>query len=88
MQAPRGKGLTEEEDDDLRRLSYLAGTAGMSDWSNSRLAELRLRDRRGEVRLPREIGVDDRGTATAEQRRPKNSRWRRIGLRFGRRAAA
>lgn len=88
MQMPRAKGLTEEEDNDLRRLSYLAGTAGMSEWSNSRLAELRSRDRRGQVRLPREISAAEKDTGAKGSGRSKSSRWRRLGLRFGRRPAA
>ena len=52
-------GLTETEDDALRRLSYFADNAGLSQWSQSRLSELRSRDRRDEVRLPRELSEDE-----------------------------
>jgi hypothetical protein len=60
MEAPQTDGLTEpglteQEDDALRRLSYFADNAGLSEWSKSRLSELRSRDRRDEVRLPREL---------------------------------
>lgn len=53
------EGLTETEDDALRRLSYFADNAGLSQWSRSRLSDLRARDRREEVRLPRELSEDE-----------------------------
>lgn len=59
MEAPQTDGLSEEEDDALRRLSYFADNAGLSKWSTTRLSELRSRDRRDEVRLPRELCVEE-----------------------------
>ena len=69
MEVPQADGLTEEglseaglseaEDDALRRLSYFADNAGLSQWSKSRLSDLRSRDRRDEVRLPRELSQDE-----------------------------
>jgi hypothetical protein len=48
--------LTSEEDDELRRLGYLQKMDQLSERSQVRLVELRLRDRRGRVRKPREFG--------------------------------
>ena len=53
------EGLTEAEDDALRRLSYFADNAGLSQWSKVRLSDLRSRDRRDEVRPPRELSRDE-----------------------------
>lgn len=58
MEVPEDNGLTRDEDDSLRRLAYFAENAGLSEWSESRLKELRARDRRDDVRLPREIVGD------------------------------
>lgn len=55
---PQDDGLTRDEDDALRRLAYFAENAGLSKWSESRLKELRSRDRRDDIRLPREIVGD------------------------------
>lgn len=46
--------LTEEEDDELRRLNYLSRTGTLSQRSRARMNELRLRDRRETIRPPRE----------------------------------
>lgn len=81
MKAPRSEGLSEEEDDDLRRLAYLAGTAGLSAWSESRVSDLRSRDRREEVRPPREIPGAPEDDAAARARRSKPQRRRRMKLR-------
>jgi hypothetical protein len=48
--------LTAEEDDELRRLNYLWEMGLLSEGSQERLVELRLRDRRKKVRGPREFG--------------------------------
>lgn len=48
--------LTTEEDDELRRLNYLWEMGLLSEGSQERLVELRLRDRRKKVRGPREFG--------------------------------
>jgi hypothetical protein len=50
--------LTVDEDNELRRLSYLAEMGMLSQPSQERLIELRLRDRRRKVRAPREFGED------------------------------
>lgn len=47
--------LSEEEDNELRRLNFLAQHAELSARSKERLLELRMRDRRAEVRPPREF---------------------------------
>lgn len=48
--------LTVEEDDELRRLNYLSEMGLLSERSQERLIELRLRDQRRRVRAPREFG--------------------------------
>lgn len=45
--------LTTIEDDELRRLNYLSEMGLLSDHSQERLIELRLRDERRKVRAPR-----------------------------------
>jgi hypothetical protein len=51
--------LEVEEDDELRRLNYLSEMGLLSERSQERLIELRLRDRRRQVRGPREFGESD-----------------------------
>lgn len=51
--------LTPEEDDELRRLHYLAQNGQLSPRSSTRIRELRGRDRRQTVRSPREFGEPD-----------------------------
>lgn len=51
-----GKGLTAEEDDELRRLGFLYEMGQLSERSQERFVELRLRDQRRRVREPREFG--------------------------------
>lgn len=48
--------LTPEEDDEVRRLNFLAMHGELSPRSQERLLALRARDRRAEVRPPREFG--------------------------------
>lgn len=48
--------LTVEEDDELRRLNFLSEMGMLSEPSQERMIELRLRDRRRRVRGPREFG--------------------------------
>ena len=50
--------LTLEEDSELRRLNYLAKMGHLSERSEERLIELRLHDRREEIREPKEFGDD------------------------------
>jgi hypothetical protein len=54
VEASDDKGLTREEDDSLRRLAWFADTVGLSPWAKTRVDDLRRRDRRAEVRPPRE----------------------------------
>ena len=48
--------LTAAEDDELRRMNYLAEMGLLSEDSQERLIELRIRDERRKVRPPREFG--------------------------------
>lgn len=80
MEVPPTAGLSEEEDDDLRRLAYLAGTAGLSPWSQSRVNELRSRDRREDIRPPREIAGEPADDVAARARRSEPSHRRRLKL--------
>ena len=48
--------LTAVEDDELRRLGYLYEMGQLSERSQVRFVELRLRDERGRIREPREFG--------------------------------
>lgn len=50
-------GLTSEEDDDLRRLHWLAQNATLSPLLQERMLERRVRDRRSEIRQPREFAT-------------------------------
>jgi hypothetical protein len=61
------KRLTRNEDDELRRLNYFSQVGSLSPRKKERFVELRLRDRRTEIRPPREFGEDE--TNTAKQRR-------------------
>lgn len=54
MESPEEYGLTREEDDSLRRLFWFAETVGVSQWARNRIEDLRRRDRRAEIRPPRE----------------------------------
>jgi hypothetical protein len=67
------KGLTRDEDDELRRLHYFTEVGNLSDRKQERLIELRLRDRRKTVRQPREFGEDE-SYAT-----PRRRRWLPFG---------
>jgi hypothetical protein len=49
-----GQGLTREEDDELRHLFWLSQIASLAGRKAERFIELRLRDRRRDVRPPRE----------------------------------
>ncbi len=57
VEAGPGSGLTKEEDDDLRRLHWLAQNATLSPLLQERMLERRVRDRRSEVRQPREFAA-------------------------------
>lgn len=54
MASPEKEGLTREEDDSLRRLAWFAQHVGVSSWARARIEELRSRDRRTEIRPPRQ----------------------------------
>lgn len=81
--------LSPEEDDELRRLHYLSQNGMLSDWSRSRIEELRPRDRRSTIRPPREFKstptqsqaaglAPQSASASAPAERP---RWKRfLGL--------
>jgi hypothetical protein len=47
------RGLTTEEDNELRQLTWFSLVGHLSDASQARLLELRARDRRSKVRNPR-----------------------------------
>lgn len=49
------QGLTRAEDDELRRLHWLSEIGALAAKKVERLIELRLRDRRHEIRPPREF---------------------------------
>lgn len=65
MQNPDGDGepveagLSREEDDELRRLSFFSTVGALSEEKLNRFRELRERDRREEVRPPREFELPD-----------------------------
>jgi hypothetical protein len=50
-----GERLSREEDDELRRLYFMSQHGELSARSQERMLELRLRDRREEIRPPREL---------------------------------
>ncbi len=54
MEMPESEGLSKEEDDSLRRLSFFGDNAGISEWTRNRIADLRNHDRRKGVRPPRD----------------------------------
>lgn len=59
------QGLTSAEDDELRRLHWLSRMGVLAVRKVERLIELRLRDRRTEVREPREFVAEQSSTPTA-----------------------
>ena len=61
------KRLTRNEDDELRRLNYFSQVGNLSPRKKERFVELRLRDRRTEIRPPREFGEEE--TYTVKHRR-------------------
>jgi hypothetical protein len=52
------QGLTREEDDELRRLHWFSQIGILASRRVERLIELRLRDRRNQVRPPREFAEE------------------------------
>lgn len=65
-------GLSRQEDDELRRLNYFGEVGTLAGSKLERFAELRLRDRRKEIRAPREFG-EDKSSPTGSKR----GRWLR-----------
>ena len=61
------QGLTPEEDDELRHLFWLSQIASLAGRKAERFIELRLRDRRRDVRPPR--GVEVVGSPVGAKRR-------------------
>lgn len=59
------QGLTHEEDDELRRLNWLSQTGSLGGRKIERLLELRLQDRRKEIRVPREVAEAERVVVTS-----------------------
>lgn len=57
--AASSKRLSYDEDEELRRLNYLAEIGTLAGVKAERLVELRLRDRREEVRPPREVAEEN-----------------------------
>ena len=56
--APIPQGLSPAEDDELRRLHWLSQIGSLAGRKAERLLELRLRDRRKEIRAPREFAEE------------------------------
>lgn len=50
--------LTRQEDDELRRLNWFSQIGILSQRKRERMLELRLRDRRSEIRAPREFAEE------------------------------
>lgn len=51
--APHEPGLSPEEDNELRQLTWFSLVGQLSDASQARMLELRAKDRRSKVRNPR-----------------------------------
>lgn len=68
--------LTRAEDDELRRLNWISRIGALSISKRERLLELRLRDRRQEVRPPRELAGEAVDAASARRRKSQHSRGR------------
>ena len=68
--------LTPEEDAELRRLHWFSKVGMLSTAKRERMIELRLRDRRTQIRAPREFGE-------AEQAAPAKSgrTWLKFRIR-------
>jgi len=68
--------LTREEDDELRRLNWISQIGCLSQHKRERMVELRLRDRRQEIRPPREFAEEK-----VEVRDGKKRKWYHFGSR-------
>lgn len=62
---PLPQGLTSAEDDELRRLHWLSRMGSLAARKVERLIELRIRDRRTEIREPREFAGKEASTPEA-----------------------
>lgn len=71
------QGLTLEEDDELRRLNYLQSIGCLGPFKAERLIELRLRDRRAEIRPPREFNAEEERPQAAKAGRGFLARLKR-----------
>jgi len=69
------QGLTREEDDELRRLNYFGSRGSLVGQKLERFLELRLRDRRGTVRPPREF-IEEEQRLQAESAGRRFLAWR------------
>lgn len=56
-------GLTPDEDDELRRLGWISQVGSLAWHKQERMMQLRARDRRREIRPPREFGEDEQRAA-------------------------
>lgn len=56
---PIPQGLTRDEDDELRRLHHLSQLGELAGRKRERLIELRVRDRRKDVRPVQRLGEDE-----------------------------
>lgn len=68
--------LTREEDDELRRLHWFSHMGVLSHYKRERMIELRLRDRRDEIRAPREFAEEKVDVKDGTKRK-----WYRFGSR-------
>ena len=74
--APMSQGLSRAEDDELRRLHWLSQIGSLAGRKAERLLELRLRDRRKEIRAPREFAEEKVEVRGGTRRRWYNFRTR------------
>lgn len=56
---PIPQGLTRDEDDELRRLHHLSQVGELAGKKRERLIELRVRDRRKDIRPVQRFGEDE-----------------------------
>ena len=64
-----GERPTREEDDELRRLNFFQQVGALSQRRRERFVELRLRDRRKQIRSPREFANETAGDGMRKPRR-------------------
>ena len=58
--------LTQDEDNELRRLEWISQVGTVALHKQERLMELRVRDRRQQIRPPREIEQDEHQAISAK----------------------